>query len=47
MYLLNQVRACTEGMTVGCWVGSTLVRFAVGASLSSLSLSSPSTRRRK
>ncbi|GAA5838500.1 hypothetical protein JCM9279_003263 [Rhodotorula babjevae] len=29
MYLLNQVRACTEGMTVGCWVGSTLVRFAV------------------
>ncbi|GAA5917426.1 hypothetical protein JCM8208_004074 [Rhodotorula glutinis] len=33
MYLLNQVRACTEGMTVGCWVGSTLVRFAVDSIL--------------
>ncbi|TNY17359.1 P-loop containing nucleoside triphosphate hydrolase protein [Rhodotorula diobovata] len=33
MYLLNQVRACTQGMTVGCWVGSTLVRFAVDSTV--------------
>ncbi|GAA5945061.1 hypothetical protein JCM3775_004275 [Rhodotorula graminis] len=37
MYLLNQVRACAEGMTVGCWVGSTLVRFAVDSTLPSAS----------
>ncbi|KAJ8296981.1 Peroxisome biosynthesis protein PAS1 [Rhodotorula toruloides] len=29
MYLLNQVRAVKEGMMVGCWVGSSLIRFVV------------------
>ncbi|BGP21579.1 peroxin-1 [Rhodotorula toruloides] len=29
MYLLNQVRAVKEGTMVGCWVGSSLIRFVV------------------
>lgn len=32
MYLLNQVRAVTDGMQIGCWVGTTLIRFVVGTS---------------
>ncbi|GAA6051698.1 hypothetical protein JCM3770_001233 [Rhodotorula araucariae] len=37
MYLLNQVRAVNEGMVVGCWVGSTLVRFVVDSTTPSAS----------
>ncbi|BGP44588.1 Peroxisome biosynthesis protein pex1 [Rhodotorula kratochvilovae] len=37
MYLLNQVRAVKEGMVVGCWVGSTLVRFVVDSTTPSTS----------
>ncbi|TKA53102.1 hypothetical protein B0A53_03982 [Rhodotorula sp. CCFEE 5036] len=29
MYLLNQVRTVKEGMEIGCWVGTTLIRFVV------------------
>ncbi|GAA5981337.1 hypothetical protein JCM10908_004073 [Rhodotorula pacifica] len=29
MYLLNQVRAVKDGMQIGCWVGTTLIRFVV------------------
>lgn len=33
MYLLNQVRTVKEGMEIGCWVGTTLIRFVVGESV--------------
>lgn len=29
MYLLNQVRTVKDGMEIGCWVGTTLIRFVV------------------
>ncbi|GAA5997379.1 AAA family ATPase peroxin 1 [Rhodotorula paludigena] len=37
MYLLNQVRAVKEGMTVGCWVGASLIRFVVDSTTPSAS----------
>ncbi|BGP12537.1 hypothetical protein JCM10213_007619 [Rhodosporidiobolus nylandii] len=38
MFLLNQVRAVKEGMTIGCWVsGTTLVRFVVDSNTPSTS----------
>ncbi|GJN92246.1 hypothetical protein Rhopal_005276-T1 [Rhodotorula paludigena] len=43
MYLLNQVRAVKEGMTVGCWVGSSLIRFVVGTSLTLVTPGADST----
>lgn len=33
MYLLNQVRTVKDGMEIGCWVGTTLIRFVVGESV--------------